>query len=171
MPQAVKSNLLLYVDDSCLMRQHKDLAIIEIKKLNEDFENICDWFVDNKLSIHFGDDKTKSILFASKRRTKNICKLNIRYKEINIKQKALVTYLGCVLDESMSSEPMALKVVNKINGKLKFLFRKNKFVTLELRRMLCNVLIQPQPGTHILPKKQKRRYKLCKINVYAFVLD
>ena len=77
----------------------------------------------------------------------------------------------------MSSEPMALKVVNKINGKLKFLFRKNKFVTLELRRMLCNVLIQPhlttrsQLGTHILPKKQKRRYQLCKINVYAFVLD
>ena len=162
MPRTVKLNLLLYADDSCLMYQHKDIAIIE-KILNEDFENICDWFVDNKLSIHFGDDKTKSILFASKRRAKNICKLNIRYKEINIKQKALVTYLGCVLDESMSSEPMALKVVNKINGKLKFLFRKNKFVTLKLRRMLCNVLIQPhlttrpQLGTHILPKKQKRR--------------
>ena len=29
MPQAVKSNLLLYADDSCLMYQHKDFAIIE----------------------------------------------------------------------------------------------------------------------------------------------
>ena len=27
--------------------------------------NIYDWFVDNKLSIHFGEDKTKSILYAS----------------------------------------------------------------------------------------------------------
>ena len=53
MPQAVKSNLLLYADDSCLMYGHKDIANIE-KILNEDFENICDWFVDNKLSIHFG---------------------------------------------------------------------------------------------------------------------
>ena len=26
-------------------------------------------------------------------------------------------YLGCVLDKSMSGEPMALKVVNKISGK------------------------------------------------------
>ena len=78
--QAVKPYLLLYADDSCLMYQHKDIAIIE-KILNEDFENICDWFVDNKLSIHFGDDKTKSILFASKRRAKNIRKLNIRYKK------------------------------------------------------------------------------------------
>ena len=59
------------------MYQHKDIAIIE-KILNEDFENICDWFVDNKLSIYFGDDKTKSILFASKRRAKNICKINIK---------------------------------------------------------------------------------------------
>ena len=39
-------------------------------------------FVGNKLSIHFGHDKTESTLFASKRRDKNICKLNIRYKEI-----------------------------------------------------------------------------------------
>ena len=39
---------------------------------------ICGWFVDNKLSIRFGDNKTRSILFASKRRAKNIGKLNIR---------------------------------------------------------------------------------------------
>ena len=38
---------------------------------------------------------------------------------------------------------MALKVVNKINRKLKFLYRKNKFLTPELSRMLCNTLIQP----------------------------
>ena len=77
--QKVKSNLLFYADDPCLMYQHKDIAKIE-KILNEDFENVCDWFVDNKLSIHFGDGKTKSIIFGSKRRAKNICKLNIRYK-------------------------------------------------------------------------------------------
>ena len=70
-----------------------------------------------------------------------MCKLNIRYKEINVTQQVQVTYLGCVLDESVSGERMALKVVNKINGKLKSLFRKNNFLTSELRRMLCNALI------------------------------
>ena len=48
-----------------------------------------------------------------------------------------------VLVESMSGEPMTLKVANKMNGKLKFLSRKNKFLRPELRRMLCNALIQP----------------------------
>ena len=54
-----------------------------------------------------------------------------------------MAYLGCVLDETMSEEPMALNVINKINGKLKLLYRKNKFLSPELRRMLCNALIQP----------------------------
>ena len=25
-----------------------------------EFSDICDWFVDNKLSIHFGEDKTNA---------------------------------------------------------------------------------------------------------------
>ena len=38
---------------------------------------------------------------------------------------------------------MALNVVNKINNKLKFLYRKNSFLTSALTRLLCNALIQP----------------------------
>ena len=38
---------------------------------------------------------------------------------------------------------MVLKVINKINLRLKFLHRKNKFLTPALRRLLCNALIQP----------------------------
>ena len=47
------------------------------------------------------------------------------------------------MDETMSGEPMALKVINEVNGKLKFLYRKNSFLTPGLQRMLCNALIQP----------------------------
>ena len=102
------------------------------KRINEDFENLCDWFVDNKLTIHFGEDKTKPILFASKWRAKSILQLNIKYKDINIKKHSQITYLGCVLDEMMSGEPIALKVINTINSKLKFLYRKNRFLSPEL---------------------------------------
>ena len=52
------------------------------KQLNEDFANICDLFVDNKLSIQFGEDKTKSILFASKHKIKKLQKLEITYNDI-----------------------------------------------------------------------------------------
>ena len=177
MPQAVKSNLLLYADNSCLiMYQHNDIAIIE-KTLNENLENICDWFVDIKLSIHFGDDKIKSILLASKWRANGIHKLNIRYKEINIKQHAQVYNIWCLLDKSMSGEPMTLKVVNKINRKLRFLYRKNNFLTPELHKMLWNALIQPHLGTCTawypnLTKKTKKKIQIIQdIYVYCFVLD
>ena len=65
MPQAVTSTLLLNADESCILYQHKDVVQIE-KLLNEDFRNLYDWFVDSKLSIHFEEDKIKSILFAGK---------------------------------------------------------------------------------------------------------
>ena len=55
----------------------------------------------------------------------------------------LVTYLRSVLDETLSVKPMALKSLNKINGKLKFLYRKNKFLAPTLHRILCNAIIQP----------------------------
>ena len=85
MSQAVECDLYLYADDSCLFFQHK--SVTEIKKqLTKDFKNICDWFVDNKLRVHFGEDKTKSILFSSKRNLKLVEELDIRYKEIKIKQ-------------------------------------------------------------------------------------
>ena len=38
---------------------------------------------------------------------------------------------------------MAIKIISKINSKLKFLYRKNKYLTPQLRRMLSNALIQP----------------------------
>ena len=66
MSQAVSSDLYLYADDSCLIFQHKDVNIIN-EPLNKDFSNLCDWFVDNKLSIHLGEDKTKSIPFSTKK--------------------------------------------------------------------------------------------------------
>ena len=38
---------------------------------------------------------------------------------------------------------MALNVIDKINSRLKFLHRQNRFSTPLLRRLLCNTLIQP----------------------------
>ena len=37
---------------------------------------------------------------------------------------------------------MILKALNKINAKLKFIYRRNKFPTPTLSRMLCNAVTQ-----------------------------
>ena len=46
------------------------------------------------------------------------------------------------LDETTSGETMALRVIEYINSRLNFLYGKNWFVDVSLRRLLCNALIQ-----------------------------
>ena len=81
--QTVDCDLFLYADDSCFVYQHKDVSKIE-QKLNKNFSNICDWFADNQLSIHFGEDKTKCILFGTKQKLNKTGSLNIKHGTIQI---------------------------------------------------------------------------------------
>ena len=85
MPQAVHSDLFLYAGDSGITFQHKDVHTIE-HQLKQDFANLCEWFVDNKLSVHLSEDKAKCTLFGSKLKLKNARKLNIMYNGTEIKQ-------------------------------------------------------------------------------------
>ena len=90
-------------------------SLKEIMILNYDFNNLCEWFIDNKLSIYFGEDKTKSILFE--RGDKSNLSLNITRNENAIEQHSVVKYLGYLLDENMSGKTMARMVLKKVNGK------------------------------------------------------
>ena len=62
------------------------MHVMQTEKTNQEFKNLREAFIDNKLNIHFGEEKTKSILFASKQRAKNIHQLNVKYKDINTKE-------------------------------------------------------------------------------------
>ena len=90
MPQAVDCELLLYADDTCLIFQDKDITKIEMA-LNKYFSVLCDWFVNNKLSIQIGEDETK---FGSKHKIENSKPLNVQYNFIKIRQYSKVTCLG-----------------------------------------------------------------------------
>ena len=107
MPQAVDSELLLHANDTCLVFQHKNIKTIE-EHLNRDFSSLIDWFIDNKLSVHFDEDKTKSFLFSPKHRSKSIGQIDISYKDVKIKQYSKVIYFGCVLDECLYGEFMTM---------------------------------------------------------------
>ena len=139
MPQVVKCDFFLYPDDTCLTFQLENVEEIE-DQLNLNFSSLCDWFIDNKLSIDLGNCKTKSILFGTKLNIKRAEPLNIVYGNVKIKHYTKVTYLGCILDESLSGDSMELHVLYKINSRLKFLYRS---LSKPLRRLLCNAMIQP----------------------------
>ena len=107
LPQSVKHcDIRLYADDTCISFKHKNIANIN-EKLNEDFNSLCDWFLDNKLSIHFGEDKTKTILFSPKNLSKNAAPLTVKRNDVILKQHNFVEYLGCLLDNTLSEKDMA----------------------------------------------------------------
>ena len=68
MPQAVNQIFFLYAHDSCLIFQHKDVEEID-KVLNNDLENICD---------RFGEDKVNRFSFQVNIKPKVLKKLNIK---------------------------------------------------------------------------------------------
>ena len=67
MVQAVDNELLLYANDTCPVFQPRDIKIKE-EHLNRDFLTLVISFLNNKLSVHFGGDKTKLVLFSPKHR-------------------------------------------------------------------------------------------------------
>ena len=62
-----------------------------------------------------------------KLKLKSAGKLNIMYNGIELKQYSKVTYLGCLVDETMSGESMVLKTIQKINQKFSFYIEKIGF--------------------------------------------
>ena len=72
---------------------------------------------------------------------------------------------------------MALKVIEKINGRLKFLWRKNKLLTPPLNRLVCNALIQPHfyyASSAWYPNLQKNlsnKLQICQNKCIRFCLS
>ena len=82
-PQSLSdSHTYLYADSTSILYQCKDVAEIE-NVLSKEFANVCEWYVDSKLPIHFGEDKTKCILFSKE---KNLLGYSITYENNGIKQ-------------------------------------------------------------------------------------
>ena len=78
----------------------------------------------NKISIHFGEDKTKSILLGNK----SNFSLNITQNEN---------------DENIPGKAMTRIILKKFIGKRKFFSRQSRYLSYPLKRMLWNKLIQP----------------------------
>ena len=81
-----------------IFSQHEDVKKTE-NDLSKEFSSLCRWFIDNNLSIHFGVNKTKSILFS---KAKDLREINMSFVDHSIKQHETAEYLGCQLDSKSS---------------------------------------------------------------------
>ena len=174
MPSAVSCKLLLYADDSALLVSGKDTAEIQ-QRLSSELESVREWLIDNKLSLHLG--KTESILFGSKHRLKNHDTIDVTCAGNTITSKTCVKYIGLDLDQSLSGDFIADKVISKSNAKLKFLYRQARNVNLETKKLLISALIQchfdyaSASWYSGLTKNNRRRLQITQNKIIRFLLN
>ena len=83
-PLALSDSLTyLNADDTIIFYQYKAVTEIENVSDKEVANGKCEWFVNNKMSIHTGEYKTKCILSSKE---KNKLELTITYDNNRIKQ-------------------------------------------------------------------------------------
>ena len=80
--------------------------------------SVSEWLTENRWSLHLG--KTESILFGTKRNVYKCDKLNVICSGNDTESKSSVTYLGVSLDQFLSSDIVAFKILTKMSNKLKF---------------------------------------------------
>ena len=81
-------------------------------------------------------------MFFSK--AKDLNQINIFFVEHHIKKHDTENHFGCQLDPKLNGETIDLKVLNKINIKLKLLHRQNRYLTPVFKRILrINTWIKP----------------------------
>ena len=85
----------MYADDPALLMLGKDVGKMQ-DILSLALQNLNDWLVNNKLSLHLG--KTESILFGSKHMMKCQSELEI-CNNTNLIARDTVNYLGADLDQ------------------------------------------------------------------------
>ena len=88
-----------------------------------------------------------------------------------------VKYLGVELDQSLTGDGVAEKIISKSNAKLKFLYRQTRNVNLETKKLLTSALIQchfdyaSSSWYSGLTKKYKARLQCTQNKVIRFLLN
>ena len=127
-----KFNFLMYADDTTLYFNIEDFPLQSREAdINNELKKVNTWLQLNKLSLN--TDKSKFMLFHKKRTPPEI---NISINNSDIERVSQFTFLGIVLDETLSWKNHITMITNKlsrINGvlhRLKFIFPKNILLTI-----------------------------------------
>ena len=173
MPISVDCPLILYADDSALLASGKDPKIIA-DKLSQELERCRQWMIDNKLSLHLG--KTEVILFGTKRKLNSAANFSVICNGNTINTSSSVKYLGVTLDNTLSGDSIALNVIKKTSGRLKFLYRHSDCLNFKTRKTLCSALIMCyfdyacSSWYSAISQKFKTRFQTMQNKIVRFIL-
>ena len=123
----LKTVFVLFADDTNLFLANRSIKEL-FSTVNQELNNIDDWFIANKLSLNV--KKTKFSLFHKSSRVDDIPlklpKLKIRNHEID--RVASIKFLGVLIDEHLSWKEHIKYIENKIAKSIGLLYRAKPFL-------------------------------------------
>ena len=112
-------DFILFADDTNIFFSHKNINYLE-KTVNEELSKLNNWCVANKLSINF--KKSICILFKPRQKRQKF-DFNININECVIGRVQEVTFLGVVINETLSWKPHISIVARKISKSIGVIFK------------------------------------------------
>ena len=117
------------------------------------------------------------MLFGPKRKLGKVEHFSIVCKEHVIKASQQVKYLGLYIDAKLCGESIVSSIVQKVNSRLKFLYRQARFLDQKSKYSLCSALIlchldySSSSWYTGLSKTLKRKLQISQNKVLRFILD
>jgi hypothetical protein len=109
--------------------------------LQNDLNKLVIWLEQSRLII--SEEKTKAMLFGTKKKVDAAQDFNIHLYGQNIKQVDQFTYLGVVLDKHLNWKDHVEEMSINIGTRSKILSRIRAYLTLEAAKAVYNGLILP----------------------------
>ena len=134
------STPFLYADDTALLTKGSNVTDLEFK-LNNDANNVSDWFSRNRLSCNV--KKTKVMKFCNSRSGIRHEPVAVSMNNQPVEEVNQFKYLGLHLDSHLNFEVHANKIAGKVRSCTAAMWRCRQFIPLELAKSLYTSLIEP----------------------------
>ena len=139
----LKTNVLMYADDTVIYRAGKDIETIE-NVLTKELELVARYFDENQLVINLKKDKTEVMLFGTaKRHSLQNRQLNITCRGVPINNTNEYTYLGYTLDNGLTLKGCFDKAYKKCCNRLKLLSKLRHHVSSDAANRIYQSMILP----------------------------
>lgn len=121
--------------------------------------------------------KTELILFGSKSKLKKIKQFKVNCEGFVTEASTCVKYLGLDLDQTLSGEATVNTIVNKVNSRVKFLYRQAKYLDTKTKLTIASALILSHFDYSIaswycgLTKSLQHKLQAAQNRVIRFILD
>ena len=132
----------LFADDANLFYENKNISVLETT-VNAELNRVYmyDWLCANMLSLNI--QKSNYVIFHPPQRNIRNLNINLMINEVQMKRESCVTYLGVLIDSTLSWKNQVEYVSKKIRRSIGILCKLCYFVTKDILINLYYALIYP----------------------------